>query len=397
MRLAMDQFDYELPAHAIAQVPLEPRDAARLLVDQGPSEAPTHRSVADLPSLLRPGDVLVVNETRVMAARLALVKSTGGAVEVLLLEPLSDDETATADVRAGSWAALVRPSRRVRDGAELTSTRDPSLRAVMGPRLDEQRRAVQIWVGGVQVVDASGAQLLDQAGEPPLPPYIDAETARRGVAGCVAAGSGDERRNLGQQESTLSARYQTVYARTGASAAAPTAGLHLTQDVLAAIRARGIAVFTVDLTVGLGTFMPITAGYAHDHTMHTEHFCVPVDTLVGCEHAERVVAVGTTTVRALESAARIRAGAPQPQPRAAATLRQSGAVTGRTDLFLQRGERFLVTDALLTNFHLPRSSLLLLIDAFIGPRWRDLYMTALAEGYRFLSFGDAMLLERCEM
>ncbi|WP_428118867.1 S-adenosylmethionine:tRNA ribosyltransferase-isomerase [Candidatus Poriferisodalis sp.] len=381
-RLAMCQFDYELPASAIAQVPIEPRDAARLLVDRGADAAPDHLTVSDLPSLLRDGDVVVLNETRVMAARLPLRKSSGGAVEVLLLEPLPAAETDAVGAGEGAWSALVRPSRRVRDGAELRSDRDPSLRVLMGARLDDQRRAVTVVVGDAPLVDASDAAKLDRAGEPPLPPYIDAAIARRGVADLASASSAVD---VSPHEALL-ARYQTVYARTGASAAAPTAGLHLTESLLADVRQQGIEVVTVDLTVGLGTFAPVIAEHASQHTMHAEHFSVPSATLRACGAAKRVVAVGTTTVRALESAARMRCDA--------GLGASSGAVSGRTDLFLRRGDEFRVVDALLTNFHLPRSSLLLLIDAFIGPRWRGLYESALAQGYRVLSFGDAMLLER---
>ena len=380
----MCQFDYELPASAIAQVPITPRDAARLLVDRGADTTPDHRTVSDLRSLLHPGDVLVLNETRVMAARLRLRKSSGGAVEVLLLEPLTAAEAAAVGAGEGAWSALVRPSRRVRDGAELRSDRDASLRVLMGARLDEQRRAVTVVVGDAPLVDASGAAVLDRAGEPPLPPYIDAETARRGVADQASATSTVD---VSPHE-TLLARYQTVYARTGASAAAPTAGLHLTESLLADVQERGVEVVTVDLTVGLGTFAPVTAEHASEHTMHTEYFCVPSATLRACGAAKRVVAVGTTTVRALESAARMACDA--------GSAEASGAVSGRTELFLRRGDEFKMVHALLTNFHLPRSSLLLMIDAFIGPRWRGLYESALAQGYRFLSFGDAMFLERSD-
>ena len=384
-RLAMCQFDYELPVSAIAQVPIEPRDAARLLVDRGADAAPDHRQVSDLASLLRDGDVLVLNETRVMAARLPLRKSTGGAVEVLLLEPLPAAEADAVGAGDSAWSALVRPSRRVRDGAELNSDRDPSLRVLMGARLDDQRRAVSVVVGDTPLVDASDAAMLDRAGEPPLPPYIDAETARRAAAQSAPA---NPKVDVSPHQALL-ARYQTVYARTGASAAAPTAGLHLTESLLADVRRQGIEVVTVDLTVGLGTFAPVIAEHASQHTMHAEYFSVPSATLRACRAAKRVVAIGTTTVRALESAARMGCDAGSGASSGAA----SGAVAGRTDLFLQRGDEFKVVDALLTNFHLPRSSLLLLIDAFIGPRWRDLYEAALAQGYRFLSFGDAMLLE----
>ena len=171
-------------------------------------------------------------------------------------------------------------------------------------------------------------------------------------------------------------RYQTVYADRPGSVAAPTAGLHLTEELLRACRAAGAEVAHVDLAVGLDTFRPVTADRLEDHPVHAERYSVPAPTLAACRSARRVVAVGTTTVRALESAA------------------ATGRLEGRTDLLITPGHRWQVVDALLTNFHLPRSTLLLLVEAFVGPRWRDLYAVALAEGYRFLSFGDAMLLER---
>ena len=392
-RLRMDEFGYELPASAIAHVPTEPRDAARLLVDRGPGKAPEHRRISDLGALLEAGDLLVVNETRVMPARLPLRKRTGGAAEVLLLEPLAAGATGDGEAL---WAALVRPSRRIADGTVLVSERDPNVEVVVGSRLDRQRRAVRVLVGGTPLVDASQARLLERAGEAPLPPYIDADTARSAVAQRIGADApdGDATR------AALADRYQTVYARADGSSAAPTAGLHLTERVLDGLRSKGVGVATVDLTVGLATFAPVTAEHADEHEMHTEHYRVCAETLAACAGAERVVAVGTTTVRALEAAARQQRlacrhdGDDPGADNRGADDRRNADVCGSTDLFLQRGEEFLVVDAMLTNFHLPRSSLLLLIDAFIGPRWRDLYETALAEGYRFLSFGDAMLLHR---
>ena len=407
-RLRMDEFDYELPPSAVAHEPAEPRDAARLLVDCGPCETPEHRRVSDLPALLGPGDLLVVNETRVMPARLPLRKRTGGAAEVLLLEPMGPDRWG--------WAALVRPSRRIADGTVLVSERDPEVQVIVGPRLDRQRRAVSVLVGETPLTEVSQARQLDRAGEAPLPPYIDPAAVRASVAQRLGVDAPDG----AAARAALADRYQTVYARSDGSAAAPTAGLHLTEGVLDALRSNGVGVATVDLTVGLATFSPVTAEHADDHDMHTEHYRVPAATLAACAAAERVVAVGTTTVRALESAARQQRellggidGAPPDVhgnaalPAASARELSPGAGDGRgaddedcsgwTDLFLRRGAEFLAVDAMLTNFHLPRSSLLLLIDAFIGPRWRGLYEAALADGYRFLSFGDAMLLRRASL
>ncbi len=320
-----------MPEAAIAQEPVEPRSAARLLVSTGPA-AVEHRTVADLPDLLMPGDVVVVNDTRVIPARVRLAKSTGGAVEVLLLERLS----------AEKWEALVKPGRRVPPGTVLYANGGGGGEAVVevGPRLEDGRREVTLL--------AAAEEVLSRHGTLALPPYVH--------------------RGLPDPE-----RYQTVYATNPGSVAAPTAGLHLTPDVLAEIRARGIPVVTVDLTVGLDTFRPITVRSIEDHVMHSEAYSVPAETMAACDRAERVVAVGTTTVRALESAAR-------------------GEPVGRTSLFLRPGSEFEVVDVLLTNFHMPRSSLLVLLAAFLGDDWRRLYRIALDDGYRFLSFGDAMLV-----
>jgi S-adenosylmethionine:tRNA ribosyltransferase-isomerase len=336
-------FDYDLPAGAIAQRPAEPRDAARLLVDDpaAPGGA-ADRTVADLPDQVRPGDVIVVNTTRVLPARLRLRKVTGGEVEVLLLERTP----------AGTWEALVRPSRRVHPGTVLAAGPDLDVH-VGGPGPGDGTREVELRV-------APGADELDVLGRHgvvPLPPYITTP--------------------LADPE-----RYQTVFADRPGSVAAPTAGLHLTPAVLDRCRAAGAPVVAVDLVVGMGTFRPMTARKVEDHHMHAERYRVPAATLAACRDARaaggRVVAIGTTTVRALESAA------------------LSGELEGRTELFIRRPWTWRVTDVLMTNFHLPRSSLLVLVDAFVGQRWRGLYAQALARGYRFLSFGDACLLHRGE-
>ena len=326
-------FDYELPDAAIAQTPIEPRDAARLLVDR--EGVIGHRTVLDLPDLLEPGDLLVVNDSRVVPARLHLHKPTGGRVEVLLLEPL---DGSVAEAR--TWSALVRPARRVPPGTELCLDESPV--AVVTDRDGETATVV---------FTEAARPFLAEHGAVPLPPYIHTELAD-------------------------AERYQTVFAAREGSVAAPTAGLHLTPRVLDACRSRGVEVATVDLAVGLGTFRPVTAEVVDDHDMHAERYVVPSDTVAAIERAVRVVAVGTTVVRTLE------------------TWAASGETKGSTDLFIRRGFDFRVVDRLLTNFHVPRSTLLVLLDAFIGDRWRDLYATALAEGYRFLSFGDAMLVDR---
>ena len=325
----MAAFDYDLPAEAIAQTPVEPRDAARLLVATDPGGGVEHRRVSDLPDLLGEGDVLVVNDTRVIPARLRLRKPSGGAVEILLLERTEGN---------GDWEAMVRPGRRVPSGTVLTA--GPHLSVEVGDDVGDGRRLVRVQ-GDVE-----------KHGHVPLPPYIHEP--------------------LADPE-----RYQTVYARAAGSVAAPTAGLHLTEDVLDRCRARGVSVASVDLAVGLDTFRPIVADKAENHEIHSERYRVPPETIEACRRARRVVAVGTTTTRALESAV-------------------DGPLEGRTRLFIHGDYRFKVVDVLLTNFHLPRSSLLLLLAAFAGERWRDLYDEALADGYRFLSFGDAMLVSRTE-
>jgi S-adenosylmethionine:tRNA ribosyltransferase-isomerase len=332
--MRLEEFDYDLPEARIAQVPLEPRDAARLLVDRG-SAPPEHRRVADLPALLRPGDVVVVNESRVLPARLRLRRSSGGAAEVLLLEPTTVDRT--------TWEALIRPARRLRTGEELLA---PDGRALL---VVGERTAA----GDTFAVRLCGQpeELLESYGEVPLPPYIHTR--------------------LDDPE-----RYQTVYATRPGSAAAPTAGLHLTPELVARIRAAGVPVVAVELAVGLDTFQPVSEADPRDHHMHSERYRVPEATWTACQDADRVVAVGTTTVRALE------------------TVASRGRLEGRTEIFLHRGAGPQVVDVLLTNFHLPRTTLLMMIDAFVGHRWRSLYATALDEGYRFLSFGDAMLLDR---
>jgi S-adenosylmethionine:tRNA ribosyltransferase-isomerase len=330
----MDRFDYVLPAEAVAQRPAARRAQARMLVALDPGRPPSHARVADLPDLLEPGDVLVVNDSRVIPARLHLRKGTGGAVEVLLLEP--------APGGPGHWEALVRPGRRVPPGTELYAEGEPA--AVVGDPADPCG-------DGRRIVRLLDERLVETHGQLPLPPYI--------------------RVPLDDPD-----RYQTVFARQPGSVAAPTAGLHLDEEVLERCVGRGVSVATVELAVGQDTFKPVTAARPEDHVMHSERYSVPASTMQSCRDAQRVVAVGTTTVRALESAA------------------ASGELTGRTSLFIQGGFPFGVVDVLLTNFHLPRSSLLLLLDAFSGERWRPLYELALVEGYRFLSFGDCMLVSR---
>jgi len=335
----LGDFDYDLPDERIAQTPIEPRDAARLLVDQG-RRPPLHRHMRDLGEFLRPGDLLVVNDSKVIPARLQLHRSTGGAAEVLLLEPISRDHDGLR-----VWEALVRPGRKLRPGERL-ATADGTELIEVGSRTEAGDTFAVTILG-----DRDPLDLLSAYGDMPLPPYIT--TPLRD-----------------------SARYQTVYADTPGSAAAPTAGLHFTAELLASLEAEGVSVATVELVVGLDTFQPMSVDDPLDHVMHSERYRVSAEVLERCRDARRVVAVGTTATRALESAA------------------TSGQLSGRTRLFIHRGYDWKVVDLLLTNFHLPRTTLLLMIDAFVGDRWRDLYRAALDGDYRFLSFGDAMLLDR---
>ncbi|MDQ6782544.1 MAG: S-adenosylmethionine:tRNA ribosyltransferase-isomerase [Actinomycetota bacterium] len=326
--------DYDLPDESIAQQPIEPRDAARMLVAVDPSAAPQHRHVADLPELVGPGDVIVVNTSRVLPARLRLRKQTGGTAEVLLVEA---DPSSGADV----WVALVRPGRRLPPGTLLSAPDGGAAVVEVGADMGDGRRQVRLLAD-----DTVGA-----IGELALPPYIHEP--------------------LADPE-----RYQTVYAERPGSVAAPTAGLHLTSDVLERCREQGSTVERVDLAVGLGTFRPLSGATVEAHVMHAERYGVEAATMEACLAARRVIAIGTTTVRALETAA------------------VTGDLEGRSDLYIHGEHTFAVVDVLLTNFHQPRSSLLVLLEAFYGPRWRDLYACALDQGYRFLSFGDAMLIGR---
>ena len=330
----LSDIDYELPEKLIAQHPVEPRDFARLLVATNPSTV-EHKHVTDLVDFLEAGDVVVVNDTRVLPARLALHRKTGGAAEVLLLEQRSSDFRL--------WEALVKPASKIKQDEVLEYFGKRVVR--VGPRTEAGDTFV------VEILDENPMELLQRIGAMPLPPYI--------------------RSSLTDLE-----RYQTVYARRMASAAAPTAGLHFTPELMARIVAKGVVVETVELVVGLDTFKPISTDDPLDHLIHSEFYSVEQRVMDACRDAKRVIAVGTTATRALESVA------------------ASGQLTGRTSLFITPGFQWKVVDMMLTNFHLPKTSLLLMIESFIGPRWRDIYAEAISEQYRFLSFGDAMLLAR---
>ena len=337
--MRLSDFDYDLPSPRIAQTPVEPRDSARLLIDQG-SRAALHRRVSDLVEFVGPGDVLVVNDTKVIPCRLRLRRDTGGAAEVLLLEPVTE---AAGDGRA--WEALVRPGKKLRVGERLFAS-DGVAVVEIGART-EAGDTFQITI----VAEGDVHGLLATYGEMPLPPYIT-----------VPLKTGE--------------RYQTVYAKEPASAAAPTAGLHFTPALMTSLREIGAHIARVELVVGLDTFQPMSADDPRDHRIHSERYRVSAEVLDQCRSARRVIAIGTTATRALESAATL------------------GVLEGRTRLFIHRGYDWKLVDLMMTNFHLPRTTLLLMIDSFIGDRWRGLYDQALAAEYRFLSFGDAMLLDR---
>ncbi len=346
--MRISDFDYTLPEDLIAQHPVTPRDASRLLVLQRDSGEIAHRHFRDLPGYLRAGDLLVLNDTRVIPARLFGQKpGTGGRVEVLLLKNTGGDD----------WEALVRPGRRLQPGATI-SFADALTAEILAVQPDGTRLlrlAPGPAAGGRTVHD-----LLHALGELPLPPYITAgpPPAERGV-------------------------YQTIYAREEGSAAAPTAGLHFTEAVFADLEARGVGRAFVTLHVGAGTFKPVQTEDVEAHEMHEELYRVSPEAAARINATKaaggRIVAVGTTSARTLESAAD-----------------SDGllhARTGATRLFITPGYRFKVVDVQLTNFHMPRSTLLLLISAFAGREHiLHAYAEAVRERYRFLSFGDAMLI-----
>jgi len=338
----LQDFDYELPPELIAQEPITPRDAARLMVVHRCDGRIEHRFFYELPALLRPQDVLVLNETRVVPTRLVGTRrDTGGRVELLLVRPRDERR----------WVALGRPGRRLRPGAEI----------VFGEGLPVARVVDRLGAGEYLVEVSDGGDwesILTRAGHVPLPPYI--------------------RRPLADPE-----RYQTVYARIPGSVAAPTAGLHFTPRLLAALEERGVGLVRLLLHVGPGTFRPVRSEDIAAHRMEAEYYCVSEEAAAAInaasERGGRVVAVGTTTTRCLETA-----GGDDGRVR---------AESGWTDLFIYPGYRFKVVRALITNFHLPRSTLLMLVCAFAGRELiLEAYREAVRERYRFYSFGDAMLI-----
>ncbi|MDX2013531.1 MAG: tRNA preQ1(34) S-adenosylmethionine ribosyltransferase-isomerase QueA [Myxococcaceae bacterium] len=352
-----DDFDYHLPPELIAQAPLERRDASRLLHVRRDTGAWSHRHFVDLPSLLRPNDLLVLNDSRVIPARLLGRKiETGGQVELLLVRPAGDVSTVAAlssSAEGSAWSCLGQASKPIRPGAKLAF--DAALTA----------EVLEVRGGGEYVVrfTSSLATLeaaIARAGRLPLPPYIHRAP-----------------------DAADSERYQTVYAATPGSVAAPTAGLHFTPEVFAALDAKGVHRAFVTLDVGPGTFLPVREGDVSSHKMHSERYAVPEVTAVRIRETKaaggRVIAVGTTVVRTLESFADD-AGV------------KSGS--GETALFITPGFAFRVVDGLVTNFHLPKSTLVMLVSAFLG-RERTLaaYAEAVREKYRFFSYGDSMFIE----
>jgi S-adenosylmethionine:tRNA ribosyltransferase-isomerase len=322
------ELDYELPEDLIAQRPAEPRDASRLMLVDAANGGISHHTFRDLPRFLRPGDALVLNETKVLPARLLARRPNGGEVELLFLRQLED----------GLWEALARPSKRLRPGMTLAAGGET---LEVAEPLGEGR-----WV--ISGEDLRG--LLGRRGRLPLPPYIEPTPEAE-------------------------ARYETIYAKNEGSAAAPTAGFHFTEEVLIRSGEAGARVARVTLHVGTGTFSPVRVDDLAEHRMHAESYSVPEEAEEIVRGARRVVAVGTTVARTLESWA------------------ATGRREAETDLFITPGYRWRAVDALVTNFHLPRSTLLAMVMSFAGKDLvREAYETAVRERYRFYSFGDAMLL-----
>lgn len=344
-------YDYELPPELIAQHPAPQRDLSRLMVVG--AQGIEHRVFRDLSEVLRRGDLLVLNDTRVIAARLRGVREpSGGAVELLLLHPAGGSRY---DPAAHSWVALARPARRLKAGSVIRFGELGIARVVR--EVDEGMREVAF------ELRVPFGEFLASAGRLPLPPYIR------------------------EDDDTAQERYQTVFARTEGSVAAPTASLHFTPELLERIRERGVEIAYVTLDVGLGTFRPMKTERIDEHTMHGERYEIPQETVMAVARAKRerrrVIAAGTTVVRALEGCVNDRGSL------------QSGQ--GETSLFIKPGFRFAVVDAMITNFHLPQSTLLVLVSAFAGrERVLDAYRTAVHERYRFFSFGDAMFLEKAQ-
>lgn len=338
----ISDFDYELPEELIAQIPVEPRDSSRLMVLDPSNHTIEHRRFSELGDFLKRGDLLIFNDTRVIPARLIGAREhTGGKVEVFLLRQIEKDQ----------WEALVKPGRKVRVGSVVKFSEELSCEILA--HTDFGGRIVRF------IYDGVFEEILDRLGTMPLPPYIHEKLEDR-------------------------ERYQTIYSRVKGSAAAPTAGLHFTESLMEELRQKGVQFGFVTLHVGLGTFRPVQVDTIEDHVMHREYYSVSEETAelihTAKKEGRRVIAVGTTSIRTLESAA------------SATGVVEAG--TGWTDIFIYPGYEFKIVDAVITNFHLPKSTLIMLICAFAGRAFTlEAYRTAVAEEYRFFSFGDAMLIE----
>jgi S-adenosylmethionine:tRNA ribosyltransferase-isomerase len=354
----MDDYDYELSPERIAQRPTDRRDASRLLVVDRAAGSWTDAQFPAIVERLHPGDLLVVNETEVFPARLRARRASGAEVEILLVRPAGEDDPETAEGR--EWDAMAGPGRKARPGDTLelldrSGASDPGATVEVLDRLPSGGRRVRLHVPG------DPWDWIDAHGHVPLPPYIDRS-----------------------DEPLDRERYQTVFARRRGAVAAPTAGLHFTAELLGRLSEKGVRRAALTLHVGPGTFRPVTAERAEDHAMEAEWYRIGLDAVAALAETRarggRIVAAGTTVVRALESAARDWGSEPAP-------------AEGWTDLFIRPGHEFLWVDALLTNFHLPRSTLLLLVAAFAGLELvLEAYRHAIGAGYRFYSYGDAMLI-----
>lgn len=345
MNYTTKDFDFDLPEELIAQTPLKDRTSSRLLVVNKTTHTIEDKHFSDLLDELEEGDTLVVNNTRVLPARLYGTKEeTGAHIEVLLLTNTEGDK----------WETLVKPAKRMKVGS-VVSFGDGRLKATVVEELDQGGRIIEFSYEGVFL------EVLESLGEMPLPPYI--------------------KERLEDKE-----RYQTVYAKENGSAAAPTAGLHFTEELMQQIRDKGVNIVPVTLHVGLGTFRPVSVDSLEDHKMHSEYYNVSKETAEMIEATKkagkRVIAVGTTSIRTLETVARDNDG-------------HVVTASGWTDIFISPGYEFRVVDAFVTNFHLPKSTLVMLVSAYLGREFTlEAYQHAIEERYRFFSFGDAMFVHK---
>jgi S-adenosylmethionine:tRNA ribosyltransferase-isomerase len=360
----VSDFDFEVPQELVAQTPADRRDHSRLMVLERAKQTIDHKHFYDIIDYFQPGDILVLNDTKVMPANLVGRKEEGGAkVEVLLTRPRSVG-TGLVSVRA-IWECLVKPGKRLNLGSRVIFGENE----VVGTVLEKTE-------SGEQIIEFSGDldKYMHRAGQLPLPPYIKS--------------------TLGLGHSSLTERYQTVYADKEGASAAPTAGLHFTPELLDKIGAKGVKIANVTLHTGLATFKPIYTDNIEDHKMHSEYFEISEETINAVRKAERVIAVGTTSVRALEAYADeiLTTKAPRPAFDKSAAGKHQGH-KGETNLYITPGYEFKIVDAMVTNFHWPRTTLILLVSAFAGKDFvLKTYNEAIGQKYRFFSFGDAMLI-----